>query len=412
MAKRYKSTVQVVCWKKHTCAGCGNEYAYLLSRKAVGSSTSAAGAQRAMQKRVAYITENETDMHPCPGCGLFQYDMIAQRRKKSRLQFLTVALIAFATLLIIRGTHGLQSNTVTAIAAVVAVLVVLAHLLLETQNANSDLAANLVKAQQRLTDGTLRQSQPRTGPDQPLNQPVKQGVNQAAALARPGRPMLHNLALLMLLLSPIVIVMPEAIRTVRGWPFNDDCYPPVVGATDHTRVYLPDSISSVKGYWRGTPHAWLHYAGTFKESASNDGAVNSGQELLATTNENNWSSTISDVKSGEEATKSHPWVEVTMPDDAGLAGKTVSCEILLSLSYPESTGSGTFQTVSRSMQHKLDIRLAPRGAGTQYDTLWWIGTAGGGGLIVLASLILWAQARAFGKLAIPTEVFPATPAAA
>jgi hypothetical protein len=59
------------------------------------------------------------------------------------------------------------------------------------------------------------------------------------------------------------------------------------------------------------------------------------------------------------------------------------------------------------MQHSLEIAVAPRGAGTLYNTLWWGGTAGGGALALFASLVLYKQAQSFRKRANPTEVFKA-----
>jgi hypothetical protein len=323
-------------------------------------------------------------MQPCPGCGLYQYDMIAQRRAKSRMQFFVIGLIAFAIILIVNASYEAQTNTLTWIATAVAGFLVAANLLLELQNSNSDLTANLALAQQRVADGKLKSA-------------PGESLSQSAVLAQPTRTPVHLLALLLLVVSLPLVISPELIRSVRGWPLNEDCYPPVVGAGDSTRIYLHDTITSIKGYWRGSPRVWLHY----------DSEPMGGVEVSAVANQNNWGSQISDVKSSEEHDTSHPWVEVTLPDSAGLANKKVKCDIDLSLEYPQMTGSGTFRTMSSHMRHQVDIHLAPRGAGHLYNSQWWTGTAGGGALLLAAILLLYSQAKAFGRLAKPTQVFAA-----
>jgi hypothetical protein len=385
MAKTYTSTLQVRCWKQHTCQGCGANYSYLLLRKAVGTGGTAEKARQNMQKRIVYITQNDTDMQPCPTCGMYQYDMIGQRRAKSRMQFFWIALIAIVTVLILRACYAMQATTLTWIAAAASGFVILAHLLLETSNVNRNLDANKQKAEQLVAEGKLRHT------------PPTQNLSLTDQLATPPRTILHTLGLGLLLVSFVLVILPALAITVHHLPVNAECYPPVVGPTDTTRVYMPDAINSVKGYWRGDPTVVISY----------DGGPKEGEKAQASTNQNNWGSTISDVKSSEESTRSHPWVEVTLPDSAELAGKTVHCEIDLALAYPRMAEAKTFNTVDDQMQHALDIAVAPRGAGTLYNTLWWGGTAGGGALALFASLVLYYQAKSFRKRANPTQVFTA-----
>jgi hypothetical protein len=390
MAKTYTSTLQVRCWKQHICQGCGANYSYLLQRKAVGTDGTAERARKNMQKRIEYITQSDTDMQPCPTCGMYQYDMIGQRRARSRLQFFWIALIAISTVLILRACYAMQATTLTWIAGAVSGFVILAQLLLETSNANRNLDANKQKADQLVAAGTLRHT------------PAAQNLSLTNQLATPSRSIQHLLGLALLLFSFVLVIAPTAGITVLHWPVNNQCYPPVVGPTDTTRIYLPGKISSVKGYWRGQPAVKVSYPGGPED----------GEEAQASTNQNNWGSTISDVKSSEESSTSHPWVEVTMPETAKLAGKAVHCEIDLSLEFPQMSGGSSFTTQSDEMKHSLDITLAQRGAGSLYNTLWWGGTAGGGALALFASLVLYSQAKSLRKRANPTQVFTAEPAGA
>ena len=59
-------------------------------RKAVGTGRTAEQAQRAVVANAQKIALTQTDMEPCPTCGLIQPDMIGQRRAQKRLQITIV----------------------------------------------------------------------------------------------------------------------------------------------------------------------------------------------------------------------------------------------------------------------------------------------------------------------------------
>jgi hypothetical protein len=82
MATTYTSTIQLRCWKQHTCVACGGGYRYELIRVIRGSARSAEGARAAAQKNFQKTLATDTDLQPCPTCGLHQPDMIGQRRAK------------------------------------------------------------------------------------------------------------------------------------------------------------------------------------------------------------------------------------------------------------------------------------------------------------------------------------------
>jgi hypothetical protein len=381
MAKRYTSTLQVRFWKEHTCVACNSTYSYLLERKAVGTGASAQAAHAKLQSRIGEIVKTETDMQPCPTCGLYQPDMIGRRRAKRRLQIFVVALIALIVLLCIRAADGLQTDVLSKAAAVVFGLAVLAHLALEVQNANSNLEGNKQRAADRIANGQVR---------------YKPGQFNARPddFAGGSRSMIHLVALGMLLVSIPLTVAAELARTMNHWPMNETCYPPVIGPGDKTRIYMPQPIESVKSYWRGWPYAIIEVNGQKKE-------------LVSSTNQNDWGSTIY-VKSEEKSTSSKPWVDVTLPNMPEIAGKQVKCDISLKLEYPQMNSSGTnFSVVHGVRSHTLTLDLGPAGAGTEYNFLWWAGTAGGGALLLLASLLLYNQGIRQAALARPTQAIQA-----
>ena len=43
----------------------------------------------------------------------------------------------------------------------------------------------------------------------------------------------------------------------KGWPLNDETYPPVVGPGDQVRVYMNQKITSIKSYWKGDAQVTL-----------------------------------------------------------------------------------------------------------------------------------------------------------
>src|SRR5438309_11485813 len=104
MAKSYTCTIPLKVRKEHTCVACGAVYSYLLERKIVGSAPSAAKAEQVARKNVERALAQDTDLHPCPTCGLYQPDMLAQRRLTRHRVIFWCGLIALVVLVILRPT--------------------------------------------------------------------------------------------------------------------------------------------------------------------------------------------------------------------------------------------------------------------------------------------------------------------
>jgi hypothetical protein len=382
MGKTYSSTITIRCWKEHTCVGCGGIYAYELNRKISGTGSTAAAAETNCRKAVQKAIDTATNLEACPTCGLYQPDMIGQRKASKVWGLFWIALIGFGVIVGLRAGNVLQADTATWTSAIAAAAMAFILLIIDSGNPNRDTESNRASAAQKVTAGQIRHAPGR--PDIRVDE-----------FARPAKPFMHLAGLGLLLASVAIIAAPELLRSVRGWPLNSECYPPVLGPGDSTRIYMPGSISSLKGYWRAKASAVIREAGN---SASKE------YTLAAKTNENTWGSTIS-VKSSEKYTSSHPWVEITLPDDPELAKKTVTCDVeLKDLAYPEASGSG-FVTRHSQMNRTLTLNLAPANAGTSYNNLWWLGTLGGMITALVCSLILRTQARAFENRANPTRTF-------
>ncbi len=155
MATTYTSTIEINVWKEHTCVGCGGAYRYLFRRKKSGSGGTPAAAQANAKKAVVNALANEVDMQPCPGCGLYQPDMIGAARARRHWWVFGATCVALLALLILALTEVLAYSTAAVVAAGVAFAVLLIHLLLDANNPNRDLEANHRLAQARVESGDL-----------------------------------------------------------------------------------------------------------------------------------------------------------------------------------------------------------------------------------------------------------------
>src|SRR5689334_13440122 len=127
MAKTYTSTIQIDCWKEHTCAACGSVYSYHFKRTARGQAGNADKATQNARANATKIMERDVDLQPCPGCGLYQPDMIGQTRAKRHKVVFWLMIVAAIVLLVLRGTDVLRADTATWAAVGLCALAALLH---------------------------------------------------------------------------------------------------------------------------------------------------------------------------------------------------------------------------------------------------------------------------------------------
>ena len=101
MATTYKSTIEINVWKEHACIGCGGRFRYLFKRKKTGQGGTPDAASAAARKAALKALEHEVDMHPCPGCGLYQPDMVGSRRSTRHWWVIAVTSILLLVLMIL-----------------------------------------------------------------------------------------------------------------------------------------------------------------------------------------------------------------------------------------------------------------------------------------------------------------------
>jgi hypothetical protein len=382
MAKRYTASLDFKCWKEHTCSCCGGVYTYMLQRKLTGQAASEPGARKNLDKMIQWTAKHDSDMQPCPTCGYYQEDMVGKGLRSARKGLFWAALLPVILILIFRGSDLMQSGTVTWIAVGFAALWLLLHLMFSFRNPNKDVETNRRLAQERIAGGTLHDQTP--GQDTSARpQNMTRHTKSAAFL----------IGMAALAAAIPLAYWPEGLRAMKGWAANEDCYPPVVGAGDTTRIYMQDKITSMKGYWRGMPVAKLKIEGRDKPV-----------ELNASTNENNWGMEIR-VKESEKNSTARPWVNVTLPAGIETAGKAGSITIDLAVEFP-AFKVDHFENDRANLHRSVDVKLSPAGAGSQYDGAWWMGTAIGGGLVIVGSAILFFAAKSYQAKAKPTQVYP------
>jgi hypothetical protein len=381
MATTYTSTIEFNVWKEHTCVGCGQTFRYLFKRKKKGTGGTEAAASAAAQKAVVKALTRETDMHPCPGCGLYQPDMIAARRAVAHWWLFGIALVAFPLIVILFATDVLTGTVATFASLVAGAGVILGHLIADSKDPNKDLESNQRLAQARVRSGELWEGKP-TVSEAPGEHP---GSGWTSA---------HSTAYAVLIVGLLAVAAPTLLRVLRGWPVNSDWVPEVVGPGDEAKVYFPSKITSVKGYWKASAQAQV----------ANAAEVGLANPVLKATSENaSWGDKISvSSKESKESTKTL-WAKVQMPSNPDLAGKTLKIQMALGVLYPE-LHANQFDEVSKTFTHVASVRLGSPGAGTTYKSAWWWGTIGGAGLVVFLSFWLARLADSFRHKALPTTI--------
>ncbi len=382
MATTYKSTIEINVWKEHACIGCGGRFRYLFKRKKTGQGGTPDAASAAARKAALKALEHEVDMHPCPGCGLYQPDMVGSRRSTRHWWVIAVTSILLLVLMILMLSDVMLAGMAAWAAAAICTMVGLVHLLIDTDNPNRDLERNHLLGQQKVERGDLW---------------VPPGSKPAPEAEMPvfGWSTAHSVAYVLFGLGILALASPELLRLMNGWPASPNWYPQVAGPGDQPYTYFPNKITSVKGYWRGVGKAVV-------ANAAELGLIN--PDLRIETKQDNWGQSIS-IGSKESKTSTNTlWMRVLLPNDARLEGKTLKLKMALNVTYPKLNGK-SFDEVSESYSHTAEIPLSSTGAGGRYRSWWWGGFLGGVVLITISSIMLVRLSNDLRKLANPTTIF-------
>lgn len=413
MAYNCTQTVAVKVWREHECARCGTAYRYLFTRKKTGEGGTPAAATRAANRAVVKALKFEVNMQPCPGCGLYQPDMIAARR--ARAHWWTFApsgpVILLLLLFVTFASSGsafsadlgkllpdlLVFRTVALIAAALAGIFTLAHLVIDAINPNSNLDANLELAHKRVRARKLWVVSEDT------RQPPERQIGRGIA----G---MHALCYLLLLTGVLAFLVPEAVRLHGGMISNPGWYPEVVGPGEEACVYFPNTINCIKWMWRGAVQATVENAAEVGVAAQAAGPAKQPRpappvQLAARAKADNWSGTIKIDSSTERNTRTRLWAYVRLPDDPSLAGKTLRLRIDMDMVYPVSADFHGWEEKTEHRTHTATLTVSAGRAAETYVRAWWFGFLAGISLIPLGGALLVVASRAFRKKALPSRFY-------
>jgi hypothetical protein len=317
MAKSYSSTITINVWKQHSCVGCGSDFRYRFTRALTGQGATPKAAEKAAQKIVLKSMERDVDQQPCPACGLYQPDMVADKKSGWHWLVLCLCLPVIALFAILTWTDVFNYSFGSWCVAGIGVAGLVCHLLVDFMNPNRSLEANREVAARRVESGDVvlmdeKPAEPEgllRGSSSSLATACVYLLAAAAALAPAGA---------------------EGMRLANGWPNNPLWRPPVAGPGDQPYVYFEKvSFTSVKGYWNAKGTA----------TVLNNGEVGLQNPVLQVVSKNDtWGGTIN-IGGKESKTGTHtPWARVAIPQKAELEGKLLKLQINLTISYPELQG--------------------------------------------------------------------------
>lgn len=392
MSNTYTSTIEVSVWKEHACITCGTKFRYLFNRTKQGQGATPDAANNNAHQAVIKALEKEVDMQPCPGCGVYQPDMIASRRSSRHWWTfwcsVPVLLLVFFLSLADVITYPLDIILLTAGAA----LTLLIHSVIDLMNPNVGLDANLRLAKEKQESGDLWVPE--------------QKDHEKATQTRPGTGwnLGHAVAYLLLGLGAVAFLLPMLLVLTSGATTHSGWNPPAFGPGDESYVYFNNRITAVKGYWTGMPQvAILNW-----ESLGITGPM---PMLAARSNQSNWAGTIN-IGSKESKTNSPLlYAYVTFPNDERLIGKSLQLRINMNVRYPKLMSNSQYQDVMENYQYNTTVTLSKKAVGANYRVAWCYGMLGGLTLAVVGGLVLPFASRAFARRANPTQIFtPEQPA--
>jgi hypothetical protein len=373
----FKATLEVTCWKEHTCSYCESKYRYPLTRSQTIQANTKEKAEQGVLQRIQTTIENEVDAWPCPQCGQLQPDMIASQQSRWAWRGAIVMLVLFAVAVGFAIAGGAAQDStwlfiLTALTFVVA-------------------AVSLTLAGR--TPATAR-------PTSSLKSPAgTELVAKGQAVGDPSvKPIPTGAAGVVILVACAVMMLADGARLALGWPTNPNWNPHIAGPGDSPWIRFRNmEVDAVKGIWT---------------AASQEAMVVNAQEvglaepsLKTFSRQESWGNNISVSSKESKRSSITPWCQIRVPNQPSLAGKTLKVRMRLTIAYPQLVGN-TFQNAGGVVEHEADLVLAAPHAGGTYLMLWTAGALTGIAVIALLFFLLTRRAKGNRELAAPTRVYP------
>jgi hypothetical protein len=392
MAGGYKATLEVQCWKEHTCCYCGAAYRYLLRKKQTGHGPTQTDAAAAARSSAVRAFRSTLEFRPCPGCGNYQPDMIGASRlsRHAILLLLTVAVLAGVFLL---GVLELVPPAVTLVLLVLfAGPILLINTWIGMSNPNRNLRANKALAE-RLVNQNKQQAVPTdtNREDRPRAVVIDTGVGYWLAF---------------LFLGATVVLMPgaELVRLAGGWRSNPDWHPAFIGPGDTawTWVHLDQPIESLRGEWRATGSGKI----------LNGNAIGLQQMTIDLPSVTSRDVALPDIQklAGSASVPIQLWARVTLPPHRQIEKQPTPAQLKLILKVTvlvaDAKDDGKVVEKHIEVPYPVEVKLASARAGFQYGFYWYVAMLGGGSMFLLAGVYHLLRDQALKQCGLPTRVVP------
>lgn len=298
----YRLSHKVSGWKRHECRSCGCEFRYRFARQVAVRGASEGGAEAKADSAAEDARGRQVDVCPCPDCGYCQPDMVARWRRPIHL-VATLAAGGLLLLLALAGAWGVWSAAVVAVCGA-------AHAVAVLFGPNRDLRANRAAAD-RLVDrdklDVLTRGDRRGRDWQPA-------PSFAAA----------DLRLLALHLVPLLLF--AGVAFVPRESGGGDKFPAVIersGGVGRTIRVPVGAVSCYDEHWRATAEAVTANADDFPAG---------GPAVTAASRQDQWNRGYTAGRTAKAANQT-VWVDLHLPDDPALAGRTLDLDVTATVTY-------------------------------------------------------------------------------
>jgi hypothetical protein len=376
----YQSTLSGRAQKRFTCSACGCVFHANVERSAAATGGLQAIARERAARQLVENLKKSADLRPCPTCGLIPAEVIARRTEYVH-GFVWLGIAAVAAVVAGIGIAGVIPFQSAALGVCgLSVLGVMIHLVVAAANPNRKQAANLEKALAEVANGDIQ-----------IIRPGELGSgNEPRSWTKR-----HTLGILLAGIAPLVLIVPAQVRTTVDLPDNPNLHPGVVAAGHKFKANLPSpTFQSVGGRWSATPAVELLNAADFKLPPT----------LPAGSRSQPFGEKLEVAKDQGNSPPNDLYVEVTVPDNPALDGKTLQLRATLNVVYPVRTSKTSYEQMVTTLSHEFPVVLA-RKADYQkfYSTVVGAIFVAGIGTIVGGSLLAWGISS-LKKQGIPSEL--------
>jgi hypothetical protein len=386
MARGYKATLEVKCWKEHACCYCGASYRYVLNRRKTGHGASQTDAVASARARAVRSLRGRVEMMPCPACGHFQPDMVAAHRmRRHAVVFIAVTGI-FLTLLFLGLGYALSGPATLWLVFLCAAAAWIAYTWIGARNPNTRIRSNKALAERLVAQKRL----------QPIPSEGERDERPRPVVIETGA----GFWFVFLLLGATVALLPgaEVIRLGSRWPSNPDWHPPIVGPGDKAWlwIHVDNPIESLNGEWRATGSARI-----VNPNENKDEKKDAKNEWKVTSRTESWG----DLTGVSRTAPVQLWARVLVPNQRQLERQKLRLELTLHVVVPEAGGDGQ-RAVEKQHDRTvpIDVHLARPFAGFLYGFFWCIAMIGGGVMFLLAGGYHLLSDLALKRSAPPTRV--------